>query len=125
MRIGGMLRFFVGQPLLEEKAHTKAQLMFLRLGVFNTRQRIGIMIFVSFLEHRVIVMADEGFSAVIPQEKWDGIVCEMTEKLKQNQKVEAIIGAIERCTELIEESSITILPTEVNEIPDELRIVEE
>lgn len=121
MNIDTLRRVFAGMRTLEERAHKKAQLMFFDLDVFNTKQRIGIMIFISFFERQVIVLADEGINAVIPQEEWEGVVKKITNELKENQKVKAILAGIAACTKLVEESPIEILEDEENEIPDDLR----
>jgi len=121
MSIDSLYRVFTGKQTLQEKAGIKAQLMFYNLGVFKTKQRIGIMIFLSFFEHQVILLADEGINAVIPHEKWNEVVQLIVEKLKQNRKVEAVLAGIEACAKIVEESPITLLPDEVNEIEDELK----
>ena len=124
MNIDMLRRTFAGRRILQERAHKKAQLMFFNLGVFNTRQRIGIMIFISFFEHQVIVIADEGINAVIPQEEWDMVVKTITGELKENHKVKAVLTGISACAKLIEESPIEILDNEENEIADDLRMDE-
>jgi putative membrane protein len=121
MSIDSLCRVFTGKQALQEKAGMKAQLMFYTLGVFKTEQRIGIMIFLSFFEHQVIVLADEGINAVIPQEKWHEVVQLIVEKLKQNRKVEAVLAGIEACAKIVKQSPITLLPDEVNEIDNELK----
>jgi len=51
-------RWFINQKHLDEATRKKAENAFLQEEVFNTRHRTGIMIFVSFFEREVIVMAD-------------------------------------------------------------------
>ena len=121
MNIEALRRAFAGKRLVKERAYKKAQLMFFDLGIFNTRQRIGIMIFISFFERQVIVLADEGINAVIPQEEWNSVVKSITAELKENHKVKAVLAGIAACAKLVEESPIEILEDEENEIADDLR----
>ena len=45
---------------MDHTTRQRAENAFLEEEVFNTTQRTGIMIFISFFEHEVIVMADRG-----------------------------------------------------------------
>ena len=67
-----------------------AENAFLEEEVFNTRQRTGIMIFVSFFEHEVIVMADKGISKIVDQKQWDKIVQDLIKDIRNGRVVEAL-----------------------------------
>jgi len=121
--IDGLKRLFCGKSLLHEMALRKAELQFLEYGIVNTEQRIGIMIFVSFFEHQVVVLADDGINAVIQEDQWSDVVAHLTAKLREGKKTEAIVDAIHECAALVMASPIEIEPSE-NEIDDELRIEE-
>jgi putative membrane protein len=90
--------------------------------VFNTRQRTGILIFVSFFEREVIVIADKGISKVVDQKDWDGIVRFIIEHIRRGKIVDGIEGAIKRCGELLLEKGFVIAPDDINELGDDLRV---
>jgi putative membrane protein len=100
----------------------RAENAFLEEEVFNTRHRTGIMIFISFFEHEVIVMADSGISKVVEQKEWDKIVNVLTENIRQNKIVDGLELALKRCGEILLEKGFHIEADDKNELRDDLRI---
>jgi putative membrane protein len=115
-------RFFVSQKLLDECTRQRAENAFLEEEVFNTRHRTGIMIFVSFFEHEVIVMADRGISKVVEQKEWDSIVGDLIGNIRQGRIIEGIEAGIKRCGEILLEKGFKKTVDDVNELRDDLRI---
>jgi len=115
-------RFFVNQKQLDESTRQRAENAFLEEEVFNTRHRTGIMIFVSFFEHEVIVMADRGISKVVEQKEWDTIVSEIIRNIRSGKVIEGIEGGIKRCGEILLEKGFKKTADDVNELRDDLRI---
>ena len=72
-------KILIVQAHLDHATRQRAENAFLEEEVFNTRHRTGIMIFISFFEHEVIVMADKGISKVVDQKEWDAIVRTLSE----------------------------------------------
>lgn len=120
--IPGLKRVLVSQQHFDHATRQRAENAFLEEEVFNTRQRTGIMIFISFLEHEVIVMADRGISKVVEQKQWDKIVSEMVVNIRAGKIVEGLEGAIQRCGEILLEKGFKKTDDDVNELGDDLRI---
>ena len=80
------------------------------------------MIFISFFEHEVIVLADRGISKVVDQKEWDDIVKLLTDSIAKGLLVDGIVAAIKRCGEILHEKGFDKTPDDVNELRDELRI---
>lgn len=80
------------------------------------------MIFISFLEHEVIVMADTGISKVVEQREWDKIVINLTDHIRRDKIVEGLEGALKRCGEILLEKGFHKTPDDINELRDDLRI---
>lgn len=99
-----------------------AENAFLEEEVFNTRQRTGIMIFVSFFEHEVIVMADQGINKVVEQKQWDQIVYEIIKSIRNGQIVEALESGIKQCGDILLEKGFRKTGDDTNELHDELRV---
>jgi putative membrane protein len=112
----------INQKHLNHSTRRKAESAFLEEEVFNTRHRTGIMIFISFFEREVIVMADRGISKVVDQKLWDNIVADLVKQIRLGKIVEGLEGAIKRCGELLLEKGFTITQDDVNELRDDLRI---
>jgi putative membrane protein len=115
-------RFFVGQNHLDRATRQRAETAFLQEEVFNTRHRTGILIFISFFEREVIVIADRGISKVVDQKEWDKLVKGITQNIRAGKVSEGIVEAIKRCGEILLEKGFVKTPDDVNELRDDLRI---
>jgi putative membrane protein len=92
-------------------------------GVYDTRDRTGILIFISALEHRVELLADKGINEKIPGEKWDSIVHHIVNGIKSGALVKHLTESISRCGELLAEH-YPIQPDDVNELKDDMAVLE-
>ena len=115
-------KFFVGQQHLDRSTKQRAETLFLQEEVFNTRHRTGIMIFISFFEREVIVMADRGISKVVEQKEWDKIVQGIIQNIKKGKVIEGIESAVLRCGEILLEKGFVKTADDVNELRDDLRV---
>lgn len=115
-------RWLVSREYLDESCRQRAENAFLEEEVFNTRHRTGIMIFISFFEHEVIVMADKGISKIVEQKEWDNIVGELVAFIRKGKIVEGIEAGIRRCGEILLEKGFHKTPDDINELRDDLRI---
>jgi len=120
--IGFVKRLMLSQSYMDQATHKRAQSAFLQEEVFNTSQRTGIMIFISFFEHEVIVLADKGISKVVDQKEWDSIVKMIIEHVKKEKLTDGMEKAILRCGEILLEKGFVISPDDINELKDDLRI---
>lgn len=112
----------MSQSHLDQATKRRAENAFLEQEVFNTRHRTGIMIFVSFFEREVIVMADRGIGKVVEQKEWDKMVRSITENIKKGKVTEGIEAAILRSGEILLEKGFLKTVDDVNELRDDLRM---
>ena len=115
-------RLFVTQGLMDEFTRQRAESAFLQEEVFNTRHRTGIMIFISFFEHEVIIMADRGISKMVEQKEWDTMVSDLISQIRQGKIVDGLEAGIKRCGEVLLEKGFHKTPDDINELRDDLRI---
>jgi putative membrane protein len=115
-------RKLLTQQHMDQATRQRAENAFLEEEVFNTRHRTGIMIFISFFEHEVIVLADSGISKVVEQKEWDKIVSVLTENIRKDKIVEGLEIALKRCGEILLEKGFPIEADDKNELRDDLRI---
>ncbi len=115
-------RFLLSQRLLDQATRKRAENAFLEEEVFATRHRTGIMIFVSFFEREVIVMADRGISKVVEQKEWDKMVRGITENIRMGKVADGIEAAILRSGEILLEKGFLKTVDDVNELRDDLRM---
>ncbi len=114
-------RRLVSREHLDQATRKRAEAAFLEEEVFNTRQRTGILIFISFFEHEVMVLADRGISKVVDQKEWDTMVQHIIEKVRMGQITEGIEDAIHRCGEILFEKGFLKSADDINELRDDLR----
>ena len=115
-------RLFVSNEHLDLSTRQRAEMAFLEEEVFNTRQRTGIMIFISFFEHKVIVMADKGISKLVEQREWDNIVHSLVVHIRNGEIVQGLEASIQRCGEILLERGFNKTEGDINELGDDLRI---
>lgn len=80
--VGEIVLSFRNKKSLLEKLYSNHELAmkdFDKLGVYKTKERTGILVFLIFEEKYFDIIADEGIFAKIPEETWN----KMEEKLKE------------------------------------------
>jgi len=102
-RILGLKRIFVTKAEITEEVEEAALTSFYRNGLNNTRDRTGILIFISVFERKALVVADEGINAKVDTGVWQEVVDLVVNSIKQRHQAEGICRAIRRCGELIRE----------------------
>jgi putative membrane protein len=115
-------RFFAGKALIERRVNARAAGAFLSEEVFKTRERTGILIFVSVLERRALVLGDSGINAKVEKSEWQDIVDGMTRLIGSGDPAGALLGAIGKAGELLARSDVRRRPDDTDELPDNLRI---
>jgi putative membrane protein len=116
-------RLIIPKSVMQQKVNQRAERHFLESGVYDTKDRTGVLIFISYLERRVELLADKGISEKIPQEKWDAIVGHIINGIKSNQLVKHLSESIRECGDLLAEQ-FPIQPGDVNELKDDIHILE-
>ena len=114
-------RILISRNHLDQATKKRAETAFLDEEVFNTRHRTGILIFISFFEHEVIVLADRGISKVVDQKEWDTLVQQLIEKIRMGKVTDGIEAAILRCGEILLEKGFLKTADDINELGDDLR----
>ncbi len=116
-------RLIVPKSVMKRKVNQRATRHFLESGVYNTKNRTGILIFISQLEHRVELLADKGIAQNIPQEKWDSLVNHIIAGIKAKRLVPHLKEAISQCGQLLA-VHYPIQTDDVNELKDDIAILE-
>lgn len=101
------------------RAHRLAQEQFYVQGLRLTRERTGVLLFVSVAEHYVEIIADRGIDSVVPAGTWDDVVARFVEQIKSGQVAEGFVGAVEACGALLAEH-FPARDDNRNELPDRL-----
>ncbi len=128
---GGMLlvrlvpalkRLFAGDALMTRRVSQRAAEAFLSEEVFHTRDRTGILIFLSLFERKVLVVGDSGIHAKAPPGAWADVVQRIVSGIRSGRPAEGLIDAIRQSGALLETRGVAIRPDDADELPDTLRM---
>lgn len=118
-------RFLAGQDRLATRVHRRASLAFLDEEVFKTRDRTGILLFVSLFEHRIEVLGDEGINRQVSPDEWVEVVDTIRRGVRQGRLADGLVEAIGMCGRLLEEKGVAIRHDDADEISDKVRLRKE
>jgi len=83
---------------LERAAARGAREAFVANVARRTEGRTGILIYVSLLEHRVVVLGDEAIDRALgPDETWEAVVDCVLGGIRAGAAADGIVRAVERC----------------------------
>ncbi|MDA3813698.1 MAG: TPM domain-containing protein [Candidatus Cloacimonetes bacterium] len=121
--ISSIDRLIVPRKIRQQKVQERAIRYFMESGVYNTKERTGILIFISILERRVELLADSGINENIPKEKWQSIVDNIIKGIKQKDIASHLTESINECGDLLAEH-FPIQSDDKNELTDDIDILE-
>lgn len=116
-------RLIIPKAELERRVHQRALVHFVESGVADTKDRTGILIFISIRERRVELIADRGINEEIAPGVWDEIVQTIITGIKEKKVKEGLVNAISRCGELLQEK-FPIAEDDENELSNDIAILE-
>ena len=117
-------RFFAGEDARARAVKQAAQAAFLSEEVFKTRERTGILIFMSLLERRVEVLGDAGINAKVAQTEWEDVVQTTVASMRAQQPAEGLIAAIQKCGGLLQRQGVLRRVDDADELSNTLRMKE-
>ncbi|MBI3858331.1 MAG: hypothetical protein HY293_21825, partial [Planctomycetes bacterium] len=122
-RIPWLKRLGVSRGVMTARVLIAAHHAFDSLHVHKTAGGTGVVIYVSLFEHRVCVWADRTVSAKIPESEWKEITEGLVRALGEGKPREGLVEAIRKCGEVLGKH-FPVKPRDVNELPNELRILD-
>ena len=114
-----LARVLTPKSVLKRRVHEAALAQFEILGLTHTRDRTGILLYVSLAEHRAEVLADEGIYAKAPKEVWNEIVGLLVAGLKAGDPGSGFVRAVERTGGILA-ACLPPRDDDANELPDGL-----
>lgn len=89
--------------------------------VFDTRNRTGILLFVSLTEHRIEILADQGIHEQVDDTAWTDVTDHVRRGIEADRLTQGLLQGIERCGSLLDEHGLDAGPGDEDELSDELR----
>lgn len=114
-------RKIIGDIILDQKSFDLAKNQFIDYEVYSNPQRVGILLFVSFFEHKFHIISDRRASEFISTEDWEEISKQLSSDFKKTSASNAIVLCIENIENLLKKRNFTsenlgpsILPNHLN-----------
>jgi putative membrane protein len=119
-------RFLAGHQAIERRVQQRAAAAFLEQEVFRTRDRTGILLFLSLFERRVVVLGDSGIHQQVEPGEWDAVVRHVVSGLGRGagNPTAALVAAIQECGEILARHGLPPRPDDADELPNDLRLEE-
>jgi putative membrane protein len=102
--------------LKRDRVRRRAQEQFLAKNLHLTRERTGVLIFVSAAEHMAELIADEGIAAQVEPKVWDRAMAALIEGLKRDEPAAGFAAAVGLCADVLAER----FPARAGDNPNEL-----
>lgn len=90
-----LTRLFLNPRQVSQEVQEAAITAFYTNGLYKTAHKNGVLIYISLLEKRVWILADEDAHKKVVQEFWDSCVKAIIDGIKQNNFVPALCATIE------------------------------
>ena len=110
-------RLFVDRIRRDVEAAQFAQSLFFRRGLDRTRHRIGILLFVSLFERKVVILADAGFDGRVDAHDWETLTGRITFLLRHSTTAVAMRAGLEAMEAMLLERGFADSGID-NELPD-------
>jgi len=115
----GVRRLFVSEHRADQVCHEQALLEFHALRLERTEGATGVLLFVSLLEHRLVVLGDEGIDACVEPGAWDGVAERALAPIARGDLAGGLVAAIDACGEVLARH-VPWTAGDRNELPDRL-----
>ena len=101
----GEIRFAIEGALhlhaLRLSTRQRARQVFSELGVWDTAENSGVLIYVQLVDRRIEIVADRGIATKVAQAEWEAICRTMERSFKQNQFEAGALEAIQAVTAIL------------------------
>jgi hypothetical protein len=117
----GEIRFAVEASLhlasVRLSTRERARQVFSQLGVWDTAENSGVLIYVQLIDRRIEVVADRGIAAKVAQAEWNAICRAMEQAFKAGRFTDGSIEAIQAVTAILARH-FPAAGVNPNELPD-------
>lgn len=79
----------------------RAAKLFGELGVWDTEERCGVLVYLLLAERAIEVVADRGITRVVPPAQWQALVAELSAQLRARQREAGLLAAIDTLDALL------------------------
>ncbi|MGA8263538.1 MAG: TPM domain-containing protein [Ignavibacteriaceae bacterium] len=111
------------RSLLEKRKSLRemAEKEFFKLGVANTRDKTGILIFLLLEDRKFYILADSGINVKVTQETWDKIKNEIQQKFSNGEFCKGLIFGVEEVGKILS-THFPIKADDTNELSNRITV---
>lgn len=117
--ISAIDRIIIPKKARQTAVYQRALQHFVESGVYATRDRNGILIFISLMEHEICVIADKGVLEKIAQDELDALAQKLADGIRRKETAQSLLSCITICGEMLE-NHFPIKKDDAAENPNEL-----
>ncbi|WP_207263328.1 TPM domain-containing protein [Desulfovibrio sp. Huiquan2017] len=115
--VPALKRPFLSKREMREEVAEAAFTAFHAHGLHNTRDKTGIILYVSVYERSVQILADKGINDLVNPLAWEEVVTLVTDGIRAGRPGEALCAGVRRCGEMLTER-FPIKPDDTDELPN-------
>jgi uncharacterized membrane protein len=121
----GEVRFVVEVELTSAQlwanlgSRARALQVFAMLGVWDTAENTGVLVYVLLADQTVEIVADRGISAKVAQAEWQAICATMQDAFRAGQFEAGAVAGVTAISALLERHFPAAGESNVNELPDQ------
>ncbi|MFD3266674.1 TPM domain-containing protein [Phenylobacterium ferrooxidans] len=116
-------RLLTPKGLKRERVLRRAQEQFLAKNLAATRERTGVLIYVSAKERMAELIADEGVASKVDPKVWDEAMAALISGIKRKQPAEGFEAAIGLCADILAQHFPANATDNPNELPDSVVVL--
>lgn len=122
-KIGWVQRMLTPKLDQERQVFLRAQVEFYNARMNHTQRSTGVLILVSLMEHRAVVLADQGISSRLPSETWKEVCDLVIAGIKNKDLAQGLVEAV-RLSGTHLKREFPAQAGDINELPNHLVIKE-
>ncbi|MGQ0749847.1 MAG: TPM domain-containing protein [Betaproteobacteria bacterium] len=96
--VPGLARLFVARPRAEAEVRQYAEAVFLQRGLFETRERIGLLLLIARFEREAALVADAAIRSYIPDDQLAAAAAQVKPLLARNSMASACAACLNAIT---------------------------
>lgn len=79
----------------------RAEQVFSSLGVWNTADNSGVLVYLQIAEHRIEIVADRGIALKVPAAQWTNLCTEFADKMHEMTADQAVLDCLMKINALL------------------------
>lgn len=119
--IPNLQRFLLSKKRINKSVEILGRALFQKGGVRFTQKRIGILVFVSLLEKKVLLIADRGVEESVPNQDIENFETEINKIFNFPQSAEKFLDVLSNLKKILNQY-LPPVENDINELPDNLNI---